>query len=627
MKKRHLLFCLLPLLLLTGCNSTSNNSSDGDNSNKGEASNTDYTNDVDKFSEENPIDIESEINDQTTESFNEGTDVDISTIENGGSYTIENGGTYIIHGSNENARLIVNSKEDVRLILNGLTLTSLTDSPIEVKNANSFELYIASATKNTISDSSNNTLEGAIVVKKTPLNITGKGYLYVSGNGLSTDEIDSGVGIQAAKGINVENAHIVVKNSNSHALNSKTGFSVTNAKLSLTSNKDAIHSKEGGLSITSSSINFDTHGDGVDVLTDVNIKDTKAHIITHGDFVLYNSLDDTDGTLYEDSRYVVDSSYYKKISKDDLNRYKTRYYLDQKCKGIKSEGTITIDGGDYYFYTDDDSIASDTQIDLLDGDFRFYTLDQAINSQETLNLGEKDNSQNHDTFTIKIFNSFEGIQGGVINFYDGYTYVVSEDDGINASSDVLTDVSMNFYSYSTVVINSGTDGIDSNGSITLDGGNLLIFGPKSGGDSSLDFDKTFNYLSGKLFAFSQTGMIETPNTTNMNVLSLNLGSYSANDMITILFEDYEYSAILPKSYSSMNVIVGGSKVITGRTATILKGASTTAKFKNYFYVGENLSSSGSEIVSIEVKSGLTSYGSSNGQGGNPGGNRPGGPGR
>ena len=188
---------------------------------------------------------------------------------------------------------------------------------------------------------------------------------------------------------------------------------------------------------------------------------------------------------------------------------------------------------------------------------------------------------------------------------------------------------MNFYSYSTVVINSGTDGIDSNGSVTLDGGNLFVFGPTSGGDNSLDSDKTFNYLSGNLFAFSQTGMIETPNATNMNVLSLNLGSYSANDMITVLFEDYEYSAILPKSYSSMNVIIGGSKVITGRTATILKGASTTAKFENYFYVGENQSSNGNEIASVVVKSGLTTYGSSSGQGGNPGGggNRPGGPGR
>ena len=620
MNKKKLLLCLLPLMLLVSCNSTSNNSNNN-------GSNTNYNNDQEKSNNEEEIDIEKDLDDQTKEDIdeNEATSIDFSSIDEGSEYKIADGGTYIVSGKNNNARLVVDSENDIKLILNDLTLTSLTDAPIEVKNAKSLEIYLPSGTKNTIADSENNTLEAAIIVKKVELNINGEGYLYVSGNGLNNDTIDSGVAIQDAKGINIENAHIIVSNSNSHALNAKAGLVINNAKLSLTSYKDAIHSKEGGLTITSSTINFDTHGDGVDALLDVVIKDTNAHIVSHGDFVLYEKSNDTDGTLYDDSRYVVDGSYYKKISKDDMSRYNARYYLNQKCKGIKSEGSVTIDGGDYYFSTDDDSIASDTQVDLLDGDFRFYTLDQAINSEQTLNFGEKGNSEYHETFTISILQAFEGIQGGVINFYDGYTYIVSSDDGINASSDVVSDVSMNFYQYSTVVINSSTDGIDSNGSVTLDGGNLYIFGPTSGGDSSLDFDKSFNYLSGELFAFSQTGMVETPNTNNMNVLSLNLGSYSTDDMITVLFDDYEFSAILPKSYSSMNVIIGGSKVTTGKTATILKGASTTATFKNNFYVGENLSSGGSEIASIEVKSGLTTYGSSNNnQGGQPGGNPGGG---
>ncbi len=631
MKKRNLLLCLLPLFMLAACNSTSTDSRNtGTKEDTTDKTDTDisYDNEEEKSEEEDEIDIEKDFEDQTEEEIDEESNaIDVSTIEAAGEYKITDGGTYVISGTNENARIVVNSEEDVKLILNNVNLTSLTDSPIEVKGSKSIEIYVPSATKNIITDSENNTLEAAILVKKVPLLISGEGYLYVSGNGLSTDTIDSGVAIQAAKGLNIENAHVIVENSNSHALNAKAGIEITNAKLTLTSLKDAIHSKEGGLTIADSTINFDTHGDGVDVLLDVEIKDTNAHIVTHGDFVQYNSSEDTDGTLYDDSRYVVDGSYYKKVSKDDMTRYKTRYYLNQKCKGVKSEGKVTIDGGDYYFSTDDDSIASDTQVDLLDGDFRFYTLDQAINSEQTLNIGAEGNTENHDTFTIKIFDAFEGIQGGLINFYDGYTYIVSNDDGINASSDTLSDVSMNFYSYSTVVINSGTDGIDSNGSVTLDGGNLFVFGPSSGGDSSLDFDKTFNYISGDLFAFSQTGMIETPSTNNMNVLSLNLGSYSANDMITILFDDYEYSAILPKAYSSMNVIVGGSKVVTGKTATVLKGVKSTATFKNNFYVGTNVSTDGTEITSIEVKSGLTSYGSANNQGGGqPGGNPGGNPG-
>ena len=92
-------------------------------------------------------------------------------------------------------------------------------SPIDPK---SFTIKALEKTKNFLSDSANNTLEAAVIVKKVPLSILGKGK--------SDDTTVSGVGIQAAKGIQIENTHVIVKESLSYARNAKAGLTIKNAK-------------------------------------------------------------------------------------------------------------------------------------------------------------------------------------------------------------------------------------------------------------------------------------------------------------------------------------------------------------------------------------------------------------
>ncbi len=645
MKTKQLMLLIPAALMLAGCgNETGGNSSStctassssssgngsGSTSAGGASSSSASTdvknNNVFSFAEEDAPDIESEYDDQTKETV-EGTTIDVSTLEAGSKKEITEAGTYIITGSNENARIYVNSSGDVKLVLSSLTLTSLTDAPIEVKTAASFEIYLPSGSKSVVSDSENNTSEGAIVVKKTALNITGSGYLYVAGKGLATDEIDSGVGIQAAKGLNIEDAHVIVTESNSHALNGKAGVSIKDAKVSVTSKADGIHSKEGSIEIEDSTFIADTYGDGADACVTLVLKDAKTHIVTHGTFTLYSSSDDTDGTLSDDAKYIKDGNGYKKISSDDISRYNTRYYLAEKCKGLKADEGVSIEGGDYYIHSDDDSIASDISIDITDGDFVIYTLDQGINSDQTVNIGSSESTANDGDFIIRIFNSFEGIQGGEINFYNGYTYIESDDDGINATSDTLTSVSMNFHDNSIVWINAEGDGIDSNGSITMDGGDLYVFGPTSGGNGSLDFDSSFSISGGNLFAFSQQGMIEVPSSSGANIANINLSSYSSGQVVTIASDTYEFSAILPKSYSSMNIIVAGDLLVSGSTYSVYTGGASSAEYVNSVHVGTANLTGGTSVTSFTVSSGVNNVGSSSGgQGGPGGGGQGGGPG-
>ena len=97
-------------------------------------------------------------------------------------------------------------------------------------DSKAFTIKALEKTKNFLSDSENNTLEAAVIVKKVPLSILGKGYLYVYGKGKSDDTTDSDVGIQAATGIQIENTHVIVKESLSHTRNAKAGLTIKNAK-------------------------------------------------------------------------------------------------------------------------------------------------------------------------------------------------------------------------------------------------------------------------------------------------------------------------------------------------------------------------------------------------------------
>lgn len=74
--------------------------------------------------------------------------------------------------------------------------TEIEPARIAPLSSKSFTIKALEKTKNFLSDSANNTLEAAVIVKKVPLSILGKGYLYVSGKGKSDNTTVSGIGIQ-----------------------------------------------------------------------------------------------------------------------------------------------------------------------------------------------------------------------------------------------------------------------------------------------------------------------------------------------------------------------------------------------------------------------------------------------
>lgn len=633
MKKKYALLTLSLLGLLVSCNNTdgTNTGGNGGSETGNDSTETTFVNNKFEYQEES-YDIETDfdtLEEEDVTSYTNSIDVSIITDT---KYSITSGGTYLLSGTNSNLMIEVTTKENVALVLNGVNITSSTDSPISVTNAGSFTLHLVSKTKNYLTDSENNTLSGVVNVKKTDLNIEGKGYLYVTSNGIQSDTIDSGVALKCTKNINVNDSYIIVNSSNDHAINGKTGVTFNNAKVKIiATNSDGIHSSEGGFTATDSIVSISSLGDCVDVSLAIETTNTDYYLKTTGTFVKYSSSEDSDGSLYEDSRYILENETYKKISKDEISRYQNRYYLLNKCKGLKSDTSILFNGGKFNADTVEDALNSDGDITIKLIDAQIKTLDQGISSETIVTIGESSATALTDGFYIRIFDCYEGIQGQKCIFNDGYIYIDSQDDGVNASSDTSADLYIEFNNQTTVRVDADGDGLDSNGSIYMNGGNVFVFGTSGGGDGVLDFDNQFTLTGGNLICVGNSEMAQYPTSSNQVVISGSLSTtIASNALLTLSLDSYNFSTIIDKTYNQSYVVYSSPLLTLNSTVSLNIGGNIDATYTNGVYLGEKSLENGTQLKEITLSSYAVSLGSMSGQpGGNsgqPGGNggQPGG---
>jgi len=66
----------------------------------------------------------------------------------------------------------------------------------------------------------------------------------------------------------------------------------------------------------------------------------------------------------------------------------------------------------------------------------------------------------------------------------------------------------------TLVVDAQGDGLDSNGSITMTGGDVTVYGPTQQGNGALDSNGGIDVSGGTLAALGSTGMAESPDESS-----------------------------------------------------------------------------------------------------------------
>lgn len=195
-------------------------------------------------------------------------------------------------------------------------------------------------------------------------------------------------------------------------------------------------------------------------------------------------------------------------------------------KGLKSGTQTTISGGTFALDTCDDAIHSNGSIFISGGDFVIATGDDGIHADTELTIDEG---------TIRITQSYEGLESNQILIAGGTIDVVSSDDGINAyggsgnwgfgggpgggrmqmqtTKDVPDEMPVLRITGGDITINAGGDGLDSNGDLYVDGGLVVINGPSNSGNGAIDAGiengGVCEVSGGTVLAVGSSGMAES----------------------------------------------------------------------------------------------------------------------
>ncbi len=222
------------------------------------------------------------------------------------------------------------------------------------------------------------------------------------------------------------------------------------------------------------------------------------------------------------------------LSSGSGNSNKTTF----SSKGIKAYNEVLISGGTVNISCGDDGIHANSGTALDNGSKGKGNI---VISGGTLTVTASDDGMHADNAltisggSVNIVKSHEGLEGNVVNIAGGSTFIYADDDGVNACKGSSTPLVNITGGYLDVTTPSGdTDGIDSNGNITMSGGFVLVKGGSTMGSmsGSIDVDGSIKVTGGTVVALG--GICETPSSGSVNTYvssgtSFQAGNYSLKD--------------------------------------------------------------------------------------------------
>ena len=449
--------------------------------------------------------------------------------------TITRAGTYVLSGSLTNGQIVVDaSGEKVQIVLKDASINCDTSAALYVKSADKVFVTLAENTSNTLTNTKDfvaiddNNID-AVIFSKSDLSLNGSGTLTIHaayGHGIvSKDDlvITSGTyDITAAR----------------HALSGKDSVRIADGVFTLNAKKDGIHSEntdndeKGFIYIADGTFSITCDSDGMDAEETLQV-DGGTITIAAGDDGLH-----ADGDLVlNDGTVTITKSY----------------------EGLEGK-TVTITGGSYAVTASDDGV--NAAGDGTAGDSSDSASSDSSKEQKMPSGTPPKRPQNSSDST-EMPDAHKSAPNG------------NENPGPGGMEDA-TDYNLIQISGGMLTVNAGGDGLDSNGDLTVTGGEIYIDGPVQGGNGALDCSGTATISGGTVIAVGSSGMAE--NFSSSSTQGSMLVTVSAS-MISgeITLQDSNGNSLLSytpaKSYNS--VVISCPKLTSGETYTLLAGDTTT----------------------------------------------------
>ncbi len=192
-------------------------------------------------------------------------DIRESVSVNKSTVCINKKGCYILSGNLRNGNIKINVPEDkkVRLILNGIRITSDTDAPVDIESADKVSVTIAEGTMNVLTKNGSyrdDSKANACLYSDCDLSINGNGYIRINS--------ETGNGIGSKDDIKISGGHIEIKAAK-NGIKGNDSVSIFDGELCIKAGKDGVKSskdaeKKGFIFINGGKTAIASYDDGFD---------------------------------------------------------------------------------------------------------------------------------------------------------------------------------------------------------------------------------------------------------------------------------------------------------------------------------------------------------------------------
>ncbi len=517
-------------------------------------------------------------------------------VIDGQTVTITEEGTYVFSGTLSEGQIVVDADDaKVQIVLDNVDITCATSAAVYVKSAEKVFVTLAEGSQNTLRNTDeyvaidDNNID-AVIFAKSDLTLNGTGSLTI--------ESANGHGIVSKDDLKITGGTYDITAAG-HALSGKDSVRIADGTFILTAGKDGIHSgnedneEKGYIYIADGDFTITSDGDGMDASNIVQIEDGTFDITAGGGAA--NSLkthesdmpgggmpqngerpdgedmpemgEKLDGANMPEMGEKPDGANMPEMGEkpdgENMPQDTTTDESGISTKGIKAGGGMYLNGGTYQIDSADDSIHSNANITIADGTYTLATGDDGVHADDALIVNGG---------TITVTESYEGLEGLTVTINDGTIDITARDDGINAAGEKME------LNGGYIHILAGGDGVDSNGDLTINDGEIYIDGPSDNGNSAIDYgDRSSAYVNGgTLVAIGSSGMAEgMSDSSKQKVLMVKLGEQmEAGDVVLTDSEGnviVSYTAL--KSYDC--VIISTAEVESGATYTLTTSGTTT----------------------------------------------------
>ncbi len=449
----------------------------------------------------------------------------------GSIVTVSSAGTYILSGTLSDGQILVDTTK--------VDTVQLVLDGVHIANQTGCAIYVKQAEKVIIT-----------LAEKS------KNIISDTTNYSDTGDKDPDSAIYAGDDLTINGSgSLAVYGNYKHAVKTVDDLVIVSGSLDITSVEEGLRGKDS-VAIMGGNITIDSGGDAIKA-TNSDDEDSGWISIDGGTFEIKaenNGLEAQIGLIITSGQLSISSG------QDTLH----------------SNGSIRISGGNMNLAADDDGVHADNSLDITGG-------------------------------VITVSKSYEGLEASDITIRGGVISVSARDDGINAAGGSDGDMlpgdkfrvaaSGNYFiafSGGYTYVNAGGDGVDSNGSIDVSGGTLIVDGPESGANSAMDIENSGYIVSGgTLIAAGSVQMLITPTQATQPVVTIIFDNVQSGDS-TVAVADSDGNILIAvspdKAYQSLQI--SSPDFTIGNTYTLLYGGDISGEsYDGTYYLADEFANS------------------------------------